>query len=33
MNPVVFDFIGLTLEEIFIYEMEGIGYEYNEIFQ
>ncbi len=33
MNPVVFDFLGLTLEEIFIYEMEGIGYEYNEIFQ
>ena len=33
MNPVVFDFIGLTLEEIFIYEMEGIGYEFNEIFQ
>ncbi|QGH34320.1 ATP-binding cassette domain-containing protein [Gracilibacillus salitolerans] len=25
-NPVVFDILPLTLEEIFIYEMEGVGY-------
>ncbi len=26
-KPVVFDMIPLTLEEIFIYEMEGMGYD------
>ncbi|MCX7694788.1 MAG: ABC transporter ATP-binding protein [Caloramator sp.] len=26
-NPVLFDVVSLTLEEIFMYEMEGIGYE------
>ncbi|MFD2655959.1 ABC transporter ATP-binding protein [Gracilibacillus thailandensis] len=25
-NPIVFDILPLTLEEIFIYEMEGVGY-------
>ncbi len=30
-NPVILDFLSLTLEEIFIYEMEVIGYEFNEI--
>ncbi|MGN8645214.1 ABC transporter ATP-binding protein [Gracilibacillus sp. HCP3S3_G5_1] len=25
-NPVVFDILPLTLEEIFVYEMEGVGY-------
>lgn len=30
-NPIVFDMIPLTLEEIFIYEMEGLGYDSNEI--
>lgn len=29
MNPLVYDRIPLTLEEIFIYEMEGLGYEYS----
>ena len=29
MKPVVFDRIPLTLEEVFIYEMEGLGYEYS----
>lgn len=29
MNPTVFDLIPLSLEEIFIYEMEGLGYEYS----
>jgi ABC-2 type transport system ATP-binding protein len=29
-NPVVFDMIPLTLEEIFIYEMEGMGYDYKD---
>lgn len=30
-NPVILDFLSLTLEEIFIYEMEVIGYEFNEV--
>ncbi|MBQ8826611.1 MAG: ABC transporter ATP-binding protein [Oscillospiraceae bacterium] len=28
-KPVVFDMIPLTLEEIFIYEMEGMGYDFK----
>lgn len=28
-NPKILDIIPLTLEEIFIYEMEGLGYEHN----
>lgn len=28
-NPVLFDVVSLTLEEIFMHEMEGIGYEYE----
>lgn len=31
MNPVILDFLSLTLEEIFIYQMEVLGYEFNEI--
>jgi len=31
MNPIILDFLPLTLEEIFIYEMEVLGYEFNEI--
>lgn len=27
MNPIVFDRVPLTLEEVFIYEMEGLGYD------
>ena len=30
-NPIILDFLSLTLEEIFIYEMEVIGYEFNQI--
>ncbi|MBZ4662665.1 MAG: Efflux transporter, ATP-binding protein [Caloramator sp.] len=30
-NPILFDVVSLTLEEIFMYEMEGIGYEYESI--
>lgn len=30
-NPLVFDMIPLTLEEIFIYEMEGMGYDFKGI--
>ncbi len=30
-NPVVLDIIPLTLEEIFIYEMEALGYDYNAV--
>ncbi len=28
-NPLLLDIIPLTLEEIFIYEMEGLGYDFN----
>lgn len=31
MNPLILDFLPLTLEEIFIYEMGVLGYEFNEI--
>ncbi len=31
LNPVVLDFLPLTLEEMFIYEMEVLGYEFNQI--
>ncbi|MCH5192697.1 MAG: ABC transporter ATP-binding protein [Oscillospiraceae bacterium] len=30
-NPKVLDMIPLTLEEVFIYEMEGMGYDFNSI--
>ena len=30
-NPVVMDIIPLTLEEIFIYEMEVLGYDFNSL--
>ncbi len=29
MSPVILDFLPLTLEEIFIYQMEVLGYEFN----
>ena len=31
MNPLILDYLPLTLEEIFIYEMEVLGYEFKEI--
>ena len=31
LNPVILDILPLTLEEVFIYEMEALGYEFNEI--
>ena len=31
LNPVVLDFLPLTLEEVFIYEMEVLGYEFNQV--
>ena len=30
-NPLILDVIPLSLEEIFIYEMEVLGYDYNKI--
>lgn len=30
-NPIILDFLPLTLEEIFIYEMEVLGYEFEQI--
>lgn len=31
MKPLILDFLPLTLEEVFIYEMEALGYEFNEV--
>ena len=31
MNPIILDFLPLTLEEIFIYQMEVLGYEFNTV--
>ena len=31
MNPIILDFLPLTLEEIFIYQMEVLGYEFNKM--
>ena len=30
MNPVILDVLPLTLEEVFTYEMESLGYEFND---
>jgi ABC-2 type transport system ATP-binding protein len=29
MNPLVLDVLPLTLEEVFTYEMEALGYEFG----
>ena len=31
LKPIILDYIPITLEELFIYEMEAIGYEFKEI--
>lgn len=31
MKPIILDYLPLTLEEVFIYEMEAIGYEFKEL--
>ncbi len=31
LNPIILDFLPLTLEEMFIYEMEVLGYEFNQV--
>lgn len=31
LNPIILDFLPLTLEEMFIYEMEVLGYEFNKV--
>lgn len=31
LSPVILDFLPLTLEEVFIYEMEALGYEFKEV--
>lgn len=31
LNPIILDFLPLTLEEVFIYEMEALGYEFEKI--
>ena len=30
-DPIILDFLPLTLEEVFIYEMEVLGYEFNQM--
>ena len=30
-NPIILDYLNVTLEEIFIYEMEAMGYEFNKL--
>ena len=30
-NPVIFDKVSLTLEEVFIYELGGLGYDFKNI--
>ena len=31
LHPTILDYLPLTLEEVFIYQMEALGYEFNEI--
>ena len=31
LNPIIMDFLPLTLEEVFIYEMEVLGYEFYQV--
>lgn len=31
LNPIILDFLPLTLEEVFVYEMEVLGYEFNQV--
>lgn len=31
LRPLILDYLPLTLEEVFIYQMEALGYEFNEI--
>ncbi len=31
LHPIILDYLPLTLEEVFIYQMEALGYEFNEI--
>lgn len=31
LKPLILDYLPLTLEEVFIYQMEALGYEFNEV--
>ncbi|MBQ9949190.1 MAG: ABC transporter ATP-binding protein [Clostridia bacterium] len=31
MNPVLFEILPLSLEEVFVYEMDALGYEFNDV--
>ncbi|MPN53941.1 hypothetical protein SDC9_201610 [bioreactor metagenome] len=31
LNPILCEAVSLTLEEVFIYEMEAVGYDYSKI--
>ena len=31
LHPIILDYLPLTLEEVFIYQMEALGYEFNEV--
>ncbi len=32
LNPIILDVLPVTLEEMFVYEMEVLGYEFNQVF-
>ena len=31
LNPIILDYLPLTLEEVFIYQMEALGYEFESV--
>ena len=32
LNPIILDILPLSLEEVFVYEMEALGYRFNDLF-
>ena len=33
LNPIILDILPLTLEEVFTYEVEALGYDFSAIFE
>jgi ABC-2 type transport system ATP-binding protein len=31
MNPILFEILTLSLEEVFVYEMDALGYEFKDV--
>ena len=31
MNPILFEILPLSLEEVFVYEMDALGYEFSDV--